>query len=184
MSSAKKEIAIFYGSTTCYTEMASEKIQTELESIVSQQGIEANISMFDIKEHALEKSTQYDLVLYGISTWDFGELQEDWESTWDDIKALDLAGKTVAIFGLGDQLGYADWFQDALGMLHDELIVLDCDVIGYWPNQGYEFTASKALTEDGEFFVGLSLDDENQYDQSDERVKQWCAQIIEEWTTA
>lgn len=184
MNSAQKEIAIFYGSTTCYTEMASEKIQTELESIASQQGIEANISMFDIKEHALEKSTQYDLVLYGISTWDFGELQEDWESTWDDIKALNLAGKTVAVFGLGDQLGYADWFQDALGMLHDELIVLNCDVIGYWPNQGYEFTASKALTEDGEFFVGLSLDDENQYDQSDERVKQWCAQIIEEWTAA
>ncbi len=184
MNSAKKEIAIFYGSTTCYTEMASEKIQTELESLVNQQGIQATISMFDIKEHALEKSTQYDLVLYGISTWDFGELQEDWESTWDDIKALDLAGKTVAVFGLGDQLGYADWFQDALGMLHDELIVLDCDIIGYWPNQGYEFTASKALTEDGEFFVGLSLDDENQYEQTDERVKQWCAQIIEEWTAA
>ncbi|MFB0912089.1 MAG: flavodoxin domain-containing protein, partial [Glaciecola sp.] len=81
MNLATKEIAIFYGSTTCYTEMASEKIQSELESIVSEQGLHATISMFDIKEHALEKSTQYDLVLYGISTWDFGELQEDWEST-------------------------------------------------------------------------------------------------------
>jgi flavodoxin II len=182
MNLATKEIAIFYGSTTCYTEMASEKIQSELESMVSEQGLQATVSMFDIKEHALEKSTQYDLVLYGISTWDFGELQEDWESTWDDIKALNLAGKTVALFGLGDQLGYADWFQDALGMLHDELIVLDCDIIGYWPNQGYEFTQSKALTEDGDFFVGLSLDDENQYDQTDERVKRWCSQIIEEWT--
>jgi len=184
MNLATKKIAIFYGSTTCYTEMASEKIQSELESMVSEQGIQAQVCMFDIKEHALERSTQYDLVLYGISTWDFGELQEDWESTWDDIKALNLAGKTVAIFGLGDQLGYADWFQDALGMLHDELIVLDCDIIGYWPNQGYEFTASKALTDDGEFFVGLSLDDENQYDQTDARVKRWCSQIIEEWTSA
>jgi flavodoxin II len=27
----------------------------------------------------------------------------------------------------------------------------------------------------------LSLDDENQYDQTDERVKRWCSQIIEEW---
>ena len=181
MNCAVKQIAIFYGSTTCYTEMASEKIQTQLNSILAEQDMSADISMFDIKEHALEKSTHYDLVLYGISTWDFGELQEDWESTWDDIKALTLAGKTVALFGLGDQLGYADWFQDALGMLHDELIVLDCDIIGYWPNQGYEFTASKALTEDGSFFVGLSLDDENQFDQTDERIAQWCSQVIEEW---
>lgn len=182
MNSAIKQIAIFYGSTTCYTEMASEKIQAELVAIADEQGFKAGVNIFDIKEHALEKSTQYDLVLYGISTWDFGELQEDWESTWDDIKALELAGNTVALFGLGDQLGYADWFQDALGMLHDELIVLGCDVIGYWPNEGYEFTASKALTEDGTFFVGLSLDDENQFDQTDARVKQWCSQIIEEWT--
>lgn len=181
MNAPLKQIAIFYGSTTCYTEMASEKIQSELSSLINAQSIQAEVSMFDIKEHALEKSTHYDLVLYGISTWDFGELQEDWESTWDDIKALELAGKTVAVFGLGDQLGYADWFQDALGMLHDELILLDCDIIGYWPNQGYEFTASKALTEDASFFVGLSLDDENQYDQTEQRIQQWCTQILEEW---
>ncbi|WP_412972372.1 flavodoxin FldB [Glaciecola sp. MF2-115] len=183
MNSATKQIAIFYGSTTCYTEMASEKIQAELESITSEKGIQAEISMFDIKEHALEKSTQYDLIIYGISTWDFGELQEDWESTWEDIKALELEGKTVALFGLGDQLGYADWFQDALGMLHDELIILGCDIIGYWPNQGYKFTESKALSDDGEFFVGLSLDDENQYDLTETRIHEWCSQILEEWTT-
>ncbi len=180
MNLATKEIAIFYGSTTCYTEMAREKIQSELESMVSEQGLQATVSMFDIKEHALEKSTQYDLVLYGISTWDFGELQEDWESTWQDIAKLNLVNKTVAIFGLGDQLGYAEWFQDAVGMLHDELLVLGCDFIGYWPNQGYEFIASKALTEDKSFFVGLSLDDENQYDLTDERINNWCNQLIAE----
>ena len=157
-------IAIFYGSTTCYTEMAGEKIQQTLQKQLG----DINIPMFDIKEHALEKSQQFDVIIFGISTWDFGELQEDWESTWEDIKSLQLAGKTVALYGLGDQLGYADWFQDALGMLHDELVILDCELVGYWPNTGYEFTASKALTEDQQFFVGLSLDDENQFDQSDD----------------
>lgn len=175
------QVAIFYGSTTCYTEMASEKIQTELSRLFNEKNVDAEVEIFDIKEHALNKSTTYDLVIYGISTWDFGELQEDWESTWDDIKTLQLSGKAVALFGLGDQLGYADWFQDALGMLHDELIVLDADIMGYWPNQGYEFTASKALTEDQSFFVGLSLDDENQFDQSDARIAQWCEQLLDEW---
>lgn len=169
-------IAIFYGSTTCYTEMAGEKIQASLQTQLD--GIE--VDMFDIKEHALAKSEAFDVIIFGISTWDFGELQEDWESTWDDIKTLQLAGKTVALYGLGDQLGYADWFQDALGMLHDELVILDCNIIGYWPNVGYEFTASKALTEDQQFFVGLSLDDENQFDKSDERIDRWCKQLAEE----
>ena len=174
MKNAK--IAIFYGSTTCYTEMAGEKIQQVLQKQLG----DIEIPMFDIKEHALTKSQDFDVIIFGISTWDFGELQEDWESTWDDIKSLQLEGRTVALYGLGDQLGYADWFQDALGMLHDELIVLNCDVVGYWPNTGYEFTASKALTEDQQFFVGLSLDDENQFDQSDERIEQWCLQLAEE----
>nr|WP_136252637.1 flavodoxin FldB [Ningiella ruwaisensis] len=173
---ADKRIGIFYGSTTCYTEMAGEKIQAKLQQLTGQ-----SIDMFDIKDTQLAKSADYDIIIYGISTWDFGELQEDWESSWDDISTLNLSGKTVALYGLGDQLGYADWFQDALGMLHDELILLGCDIIGYWPTEGYEYTASKGQTEDGEYFVGLSLDDENQFDLSDERIEKWCEQIVAEW---
>lgn len=170
-----KRIAIFYGSTTCYTEMAGEKIQAAMQALTQQ-----DIDLFDIKDTPLAKSLDYDFIIYGISTWDFGELQEDWESTWDDIASLDLQGKTVALFGLGDQMGYADWFQDALGMLHDELIVLGCDIVGYWPVAGYEYTASKGVTEDGEFFVGLSLDDENQFELSEDRITQWSKQIVQE----
>ncbi|WP_371195400.1 flavodoxin FldB [Glaciecola sp. SC05] len=170
-----KRIGIFYGSTTCYTEMAGEKIQAAMQRITGQ-----TIDLFDIKDTPLDKSAEYDFIIYGISTWDFGELQEDWESTWDDISALHLAGKTIALFGLGDQLGYADWFQDALGMLHDEIIILGCDIVGYWPTTGYEYNASKGVTEDGEYFVGLSLDDENQFDLSDDRIEQWVQQIVQE----
>lgn len=170
-----KRIGIFYGSTTCYTEMASEKIQSALQLLC-----ECPVDLYDIKDHALSKSLTYDIILFGISTWDFGELQEDWESTWDDIKDLDMTGKTIGLFGLGDQLGYADWFQDALGMLHDELIVLGADMVGYWPTDGYEFTASKAVTECGKYFVGLSLDDENQFDLSEQRIQAWCEQVFAE----
>lgn len=172
--SSSSNIAIFYGSTTCYTEMAAEKIQQQLQALLN-----IEIPMFDIKDVSLSKTQEFDIILFGISTWDFGELQEDWESSWDDITELNLNHKTIALFGLGDQLGYADWFQDALGMLHDEIIVKDCDVVGYWPNDGYDFIASKGLTDDKQFFVGLSLDDENQFDQSDERIKVWCNNLVE-----
>lgn len=172
MSQSKPIIGLFYGSTTCYTEMAAEKICEALSDF--------EVHMHNIKDVPLAKAEQYELLIFGISTWDFGELQEDWESQWDDIVQVNLSGKIIALFGLGDQIGYADWFQDALGMLHDVIITQDCHIIGYWENQGYDFAASKALLEGDEFFVGLSLDDENQYDLSEQRIAQWTEQLKDE----
>lgn len=165
-------IGLFYGSSTCYTEMAAEKIRAAL-------GVDL-VQMYNIKDTPLHQAEQFDILLFGISTWDFGELQEDWESQWEDIIPLNLDNKIIGLFGLGDQIGYTDWFQDALGMLHDQLIDKNCHIVGYWPNKGYEFAASKALTEDGQYFVGLSLDDENQYEQTDERIQTWVEQILSE----
>lgn len=176
MSQHDIAIGLFYGSTTCYTEMAAEKIQAEFNQLFDADVVQ----LFNIKDTPLKQAETFDILIFGISTWDFGELQEDWESSWDDIRNLNLKDKTVALFGLGDQFGYAEWFQDALGMLHDELAVLGCKLVGYWPNQGYEFIASKGLTEDESHFVGLSLDDENQFDHSEARISRWCHQVLDE----
>ncbi|MFH7564435.1 MULTISPECIES: flavodoxin FldB [Oceanimonas] len=165
-------IGLFYGSTTCYTEIAAEKIREQL-------GAEL-VDLHNIRDVPLARAQDYPILILGISTWDFGELQEDWESHWDDIDTLDLDGHVVALFGMGDQLGYGEWFQDALGMLHDRVVARGASVVGYWPNQGYEFEASKALTEDGKYFVGLSLDEANQYDDTDPRIEAWVAQILDE----
>lgn len=176
MTNNEIAIGLFYGSTTCYTEMAAEKIQAAFNQLFDG----PVVSLFNIKDVPLKQAEKFDVLIFGISTWDFGELQEDWESSWDDIKTLNLADKIVGLYGMGDQLGYADWFQDALGMLHDELATLGCKFVGYWPNSGYDFTASKALTGDGSHFMGLSLDDENQYDLTDQRIDDWTAQVLEE----
>jgi len=168
------KIGLFYGSTTCYTEMTAEKIQAILGS--------KTVELHNLKETSLAQMLNYDILILGISTWDYGELQEDWESQWDDIAGLDLNGKIVALYGLGDQIGYTDWFQDALGMLHEQVISAGGYPIGYWPNQGYEFAQSKALTEDKSHFVGLSLDEDNQYQLTDERIAQWTEQINNEIT--
>lgn len=166
------KIGLFYGSTTCYTEMAAEKIQTAL-------GPEL-VDLHNIKDQALSHTAAYDILIFGISTWDYGELQEDWESHWAEVAELNLTGKVVALYGMGDQVGYGEWFQDALGMLHQHLEATGCYVIGFWPNQGYEFTASKALTADGDKFVGLALDDESQYELTDQRIEKWSQQLLDE----
>ncbi|MGY5452238.1 flavodoxin FldB [Agarivorans sp. MS3-6] len=162
-------IGLFYGSSTCYTEIVAEKIQAEFG--------EDQVDMFNIKDCDINKMSEYSLLILGISTWDYGELQEDWEAVWDNLESLDLKNKTIALFGLGDQVGYSEWFLDAMGMLFEQLAPSGANFIGFWPNQGYEFEASKALTEDGEFFYGLAIDDENQYDASDSRIQRWCEQI-------
>ncbi|MFT5850512.1 MAG: flavodoxin II [Colwellia sp.] len=173
------KIGLFYGSTTCYTEMAAEKIQQYFADKAKFK-TEFDVELFNIKETPLSKIDDFDLVIMGISTWDYGQIQEDWEGHWDDIATLDLSGKIIALYGMGDQIGYTEWFQDALGMLHEQVIAQDGFVIGFWPNQGYEFEASKALTEDNSQFVGLALDEDNQYEQSDERIALWCQQIQRE----
>ena len=169
------KIGLFYGSTTCYTEMAAEKIR----GIIG----EDLVDIHNVKETPLSLMADYDLLLLGISTWDFGEIQEDWNELWDDIATTPVKGKVVALFGLGDQEGYGEWFLDAMGLLHDELKTAGAKFVGFWPNDdSYEFEASKALTEDQSQFVGLALDEDSQYELSDERIASWVEQVLVEYS--
>jgi len=167
------KIGLFYGSTTCYTEMAAEKIRTFIG--------EAFIDLYNVKESSLELMNDYDFLILGVSTWDFGEIQEDWSAIWQEISTISLQDKHVALFGLGDQEGYGEWFLDAMGLLHDELKPTGANFLGYWPTDGYEFKASRALTQDNKQFVGLALDEDSQYELSDERIATWCEQILVEY---
>lgn len=161
-----KPIAIFYGSSTCYTEMSAEKIANVLGA--------SQVDIYNITDEPLSSAQFYDHIIFGIPTWDYGELQEDWEEVWPELDELNLSGKKVAIYGQGDQIGYPEWFIDAVGYLHKKLIHAGADVVGYWPTTGYEFDESKALTSDKAYFLGLALDDENQFELSEARIQQWC----------
>ena len=113
-------------------------------------------------------------------TWNVGELQSDWESFYDDqLDNIDFSGKKVAYFGEGDQIGYPDTFQDAMGILEEKISELGGETVGYWSTEGYEFSDSKALR-DGKF-VGLALDEDNQSELTEERIKAWVAQLKTEF---
>ncbi|MDY4386906.1 flavodoxin FldB [Pectobacterium aroidearum] len=166
------KIGLFYGSSTCYTEMAAEKIRDILG--------EELVDLHNLKDVEPQRMEDYSTLILGIPTWDFGEIQEDWENIWGQLATLNLKGKVVALYGMGDQLGYSEWFLDALGILHDQLLPLGVTFVGYWPTEGYDFISPKPLAADGKHFVGLALDEVNQYDLSDERLEQWCEQILQE----
>ncbi len=56
------KIGLFYGSTTCYTEMAAEKMR----AIIG----EDLLDIHNVKETPLSLMSEYDLLILGISTWD------------------------------------------------------------------------------------------------------------------
>ena len=118
---------------------------------------------------------KYDKVILGISTWGEGDLQDDWEDVWADFCNIDFNGKTVSLFGLGDQEGYADEFVDALGTLYEQVKDAGADVVGFTSSEGYEHDASKAEI-DGKF-VGLVVDEDNQDELTQERIEQWIINI-------
>ncbi len=162
------KIAIIYGSTTGNTQSAAEKIQ-------SQFGNDA--VLLEVGGIAASDLGGYEVLILGASTWGIGELQDDWLGA-DWLESADLKGKKVAFFGCGDQCGFGDSFVDALGVLHDKLLESGVQFIGAWPTGGYDFSGSVAV--DGDHFVGLPLDEENQPEMTDERISKWVEQLKKE----
>jgi len=172
-----KKIGLFFGSSTCYTQMTADKIAHLLEQRLGQ----AVVDIYNIADKPIALAMHYELLIFGIPTWDYGELQEDWEEIWDDITELDLSHKKFALYGQGDQVGYPEWFLDAMGFLHSALVRCGASPYGYFPTAGFKFEQSKALTHDKMQFVGLALDDENEFDLSKIRIEQWLDQLLLEF---
>lgn len=161
-------IGLFYGSTTGKTADAAERIQAAL-------GGNSVVDLFDIADQEITDLAAYDCLIIGCPTWNIGDIQDDWDALIDDLDQVDFNGKTVAYFGTGDQIGYADNFQDAMGILEEKISSLGGKTVGYWPAEGYEHTESRAMR-DGKF-CGLALDEDNESDKTDDRINDWCAQI-------
>ncbi|WP_005037321.1 flavodoxin [Holophaga foetida] len=117
----------------------------------------------------------FDRILLGTSTWGAGDLQDDWESAVGQLRGLDLTGKTVALFGLGDASGYPDTFVDGLGILHEAVSKAGAVRVGYWPTDGYAFDASRAVVEGR--FAGLVLDEASQSHLTEERLGRWVREL-------
>ena len=61
----------------------------------------------EVDEITPEDWESHDFYILGIPTWYDGLLQSSWEEYFDNFREIDFTNKTVALFGLGDQIGYA-----------------------------------------------------------------------------
>lgn len=168
-------IGIFFGTDTGKTRKIAKMIHNKLG--------DAADSPVNINRTSLDDFLSYPVLVLGTPTLGEGQLpgmeagceSESWQEFIGDLPGSALADKTVALFGLGDQRGYPDNFASGLKTLYDAVTGCGAKVVGAWPNSGYEFTASAALVDDR--FVGLVLDQDNQYDLTEERLDNWLDQI-------
>ena len=168
-------VGLFFGSDTGNTEVIAKLIKDKLSKL--------SVEVKDIAKSTKEDIAEYDLLLFGIPTWYYGEAQADWDDFFPELEQVDFNHKLVAIFGCGDQEDYAEYFLDAMGMVGDIVKAKGGIIVGHWPTEGYEFEASKALV-DETHFIGLGIDEDRQPELTQERVDNWVAQIYEEMCLA
>jgi flavodoxin I len=168
-STPEMKAALLYSTTTGNTETAAGYIAEAT-------GLEA----VDIGDADVETIKECDSLIVGAPTWHTGADTERSGTAWDeflygDLTSLDLKGKKVAIFGMGDQSGYADNYVDVMDELESCFKAQGAEVVGAWPTEGYDHEDSKSVR--GDNFVGLALDEDNQPELSEERAQKWVEQI-------
>jgi len=160
---------LVYGSSTGNTTEVANMIKAELGDSVDHVKNITDVSPLDFGVA--------ECLILGVPTWHIGEMQDDWAAALPDFEkaSTSLAGKKLAVFGLGDGKGYADTYVDAMEELVVKFEKKGAKLVGLWPTDGYDFKKSKAIRNNK--FMGLVIDVENQDDQSERRVKAWCNQL-------
>lgn len=178
---ASPSIGIFFGTSTGSTEEAAHLISAEFGELASEP-----IEIDGVQGSVAAEFAKFDSLVVGTPTWNTGADMERSGTGWDEIyysemQELNIAGKKVAVFGLGDQISYSENYADATGELFDVFESIGCEMIGYTRQDGYEHEASKSIR--GNSFCGLLLDAVNQEELTEGRVKNWVAKLLEEGIT-
>ena len=167
-------VGIYFATTTGKTEDIAERIAGLLG------GVETPKDMSDVDD--LSEFTNHDGIICGIPTWNTGADSERsgtaWDSILEEIGSLNLSGKKVAIFGLGDSSTYTENYCDAMEELHRFFKQAGATMVGYVSTKEYTFDESKSAI--GDEFCGLPLDEDSESDMTDSRISQWAQQLKQE----
>ena len=159
----KKTIVVFGSSTgTC-------------EGIAGDIAAKLNTEAINVSDLTADVIAENDNLILGTSTWGAGEVQDDWYDGLNTLKAADLSGKTVAIFGCGDSASYSDTFCGGMAEIYNAAKQAGANIIGAVDASEYSYDDSEAVV-DGKF-VGLALDNDNEESKTPERIDTWVAAI-------
>ena len=164
------KIGIFYGGSTGNTALIAQRLAERI----------TTARLYPIANATRADLEGCDLLILGTSSWhnEGDRLQIDWNDAYDVLREAQLAGAKVALYGVGDQVGYPDAFVDGMKALHDLAVAAGATIIGKWPDEGYDYSASAAV--EGDYFLGLPLDVENQDQLTEQRLDAWVSLLQEE----
>ncbi len=176
------EIGIFFGTDTGTTRLIAKKMAKKLGNKAAKP---LNVNRTEVGQFL-----SYDAFILGTPTYGINQLPGrstdieagSWEEFLPELDIIDFTGKTIALYGLGDQEKYPDRFLDSMIFLYRFFAERGATIIGQWPVEGYSFDCSQAVV-DGQF-VGLTLDQKSQALLTEERMDRWLAQITGEMAGA
>ncbi len=163
------KIGLFFATDTGNTRKIAKRIQRDYFD-------EGVVEICNVEKATADLVGGYDALIFGTPTAGDGEYPATLQDFLPQLDAIDFHGKTVALYGLGDQVGYPHEFVDALGMFYEELESRGANIVGFWPIEGYDHALSRADMGDGHF-CGLVLDLDNQAELTDSRLSTWIADI-------
>lgn len=164
------KIAIIYGSSAGNTESVANRIKDMFDG---------KADVFNVESVSINAIQPYQYLILGTSTTGIGDLQDDWEGFLPTFSSkMDFTDKTIAIFGLGDSASFSDSFAEAIFALHDELKD-KVKIVGEIADEGYTYDDSQAVV-DGKW-LGLAIDEDNEYDNTEERLTKWVEQLKKEF---
>ncbi|MFC2138565.1 flavodoxin [Bacteroidota bacterium] len=162
-----KKIALIYSFNSKKSAIVADKIYSEFN--------DSDIDKLNAEEITEDTFNSYENFILSVPTWFDGELPNYWDEFVPALEELDLSGKTIAIYGNGNQRDYPENFVDGIGILGKLLEQLGAKLIGETSIEGYKFESSQAVR-DGKF-LGLAIDQDTQAKLTGERVKNWVEEI-------
>ncbi len=167
-------VGIYYATTTGKTEDVAERLHQLLN------GSNPPKDLADLSD--LTDFNDLDGIICGIPTWntgaDFERSGTAWDEMLEEIGQMNLSGKKVAIFGLGDSSTYTENFCDAMEELHSFFKKAGATLVGYVRKDSYTFDESKSVL--GDSFCGLPLDEDSESDLTDSRLANWAEELKHE----
>ena len=134
-------VGIFFGSDTGNTEAVAQMIQKELGKKL--------VDVKDIAKSSKEDIASYDLLLFGIPTWYYGEAQCDWDDFFPELEEIDFTDKLIEGYNFEDSKGLVD--DDhfvGLGIDEDRQPELTKERVKKWCEQVYEEMCLAELAND------------------------------------
>jgi flavodoxin I len=170
------KIGIFFGTDTGTTRLIAKKLAKKLGEAIASKPLNVN-------RIAVDDLMRYDALILGTPSYGEGQFpgtstgvkDGSWEEFAPQLAAADLTGKTVALYGLGNQEKYPERFADSLYLLYELCVNGGATVIGDWGTEDYDFVRSRSVVNGR--FVGLVIDNNSQGMLTESRLDAWTRAV-------